>query len=260
MTEASAAHPSREPGSHRVNSARGRFRKSDGSYPLWLELIILIVIALLISFVIQTFVARVYRIPSESMQPTLIGCAGCTGDRIVVDKVVYRFNDPKPGDVVVFKGFDDWNDGYVSIRSSNSVVRTLQDFGSVVGVVPPDENTLVKRVIATSGQTVGGCSPEGDLLVDGQPLNEDSYINDPALSKQNPRNCDFGPVTVPEGNVWVMGDNRSNSADSRYHMGDQYQGTVPEDMIVGKVRWILMPLGRMGGVDSPDLMEMSGIK
>lgn len=260
MTQANATQPSGEPGSHRAKPARGRFRKSDGSYPLWLEFIILILIALMISFVVQTFIGRIYRIPSESMEPTLIGCDGCTGDRIVVDKLVYRFTDPKPGDVIVFRGPPSWNTGYESIRSDNPVLRAIENVGSIVGVVPPDENTLVKRVIAVGGQTVGGCSPEGDLLVDGQPLREDSYINNPQQSKQNPMNCNFGPVTVPDGNVWVMGDNRSNSADSRFHMGDELQGTVPVDNIVGKVRWIVMPLSRLGTVESPDIRALSGIK
>lgn len=218
----------------------------------------LILIALLISFLVQTFLGRVYRIPSESMEPTLIGCAGCEGDRIIVDKVTYHFTDPRPGDVVVFKGPESWNAGYQSIRSDNPAIKTLQDFGSIVGLVPPDENNLVKRIIAVGGQTVGGCSPEGDLLVDGKPLVE-PYLNDPEQSRRNPVNCQFGPVTVPEGNVWVMGDNRSNSADSRFHMNDEFQGTVPEELIVGKVRMVLMPLGRFGTVDSPDLDADSGI-
>ena len=101
-----------------------------------------------------TFVARPYLIPSESMEPTLHGCTGCVGDRIMVDKLTYRFGSPQPGDVIVFKGPPTWNIGYKSIRSDNTAVRWVQNALSFVGFVPPDENDLVKRVIAVGGQTV----------------------------------------------------------------------------------------------------------
>ncbi len=212
----------------------------------------LIVIALVLVFVFQTFVGRVYRIPSESMQPTLQGCAGCTGDRIFVDKISYRLGDPEQGDVVVFKGPESWSQGYQSIRSDNPVVRTLQNIGGVIGIVPPDQNDLVKRVVAVGGQTVGGCSPEGELMVDGAPLTE-SYLKEDPVSDRDSTNCAFGPVTVPEGNVWVMGDNRDNSADSRFHMGDEYQGTIPDENVIGKVQAIILPFDRIGTVPSPDM-------
>lgn len=250
-----------EPGPHDDGApARGVRRQERGKRraeeragrPWYIEVPVLIVIALVLVFVFQTFVGRVYRIPSESMQPTLHGCAGCTGDRIFVDKISYRFGEPEQGDVLVFTGPDSWNQGYRSIRSHNPVLHMLQDIGGVIGIVPPDQNDMVKRVIAVGGQTVGGCSPEGDLLVDGQPLDEPYLREDPAVSR-NPLNCDFGPVTVPEGNVWAMGDNRSNSADSRFHMGDEYQGTIPEENIIGKVQAVILPLSRIGGVSSPDI-------
>lgn len=245
-------HSSTEPGPHDGVPARGVGKAEKKGQPWYIEIPMLVVIALVLVFVFQTFVGRVYQIPSESMEPTLHGCAGCTGDRIFVDKISYRLGDPEPGDVVVFKGPDSWNEGYQSIRSDNPVIRTLQNIGGVIGIVPPDENDLVKRIIAVGGQTVGGCAPDGRLLVDGQPLDE-PYLNEEPTVTRNPLNCAFGPVTVPEGNYWVMGDNRNNSADSRFHMGDEFQGTIPEENIIGKVQAVILPFSRIGTVDSADI-------
>ncbi|NMD61651.1 signal peptidase I [Rhodococcus globerulus] len=223
------------------------------------ELPILIGVALVLSIVLQAFVFRVFLIPSESMEPTLHGCAGCTGDRIVVEKIGYRFGDPQPGDVVVFKGPDSWNTHYTSTRSDNVVMRGIQEVGSWVGLVPPDENDLVKRVIATGGQTVECCDEQGRILVDGKPLDEPYVkmdypftpgVQDCQTAVQSGR-C-FAPVTVPEGHVWVMGDNRSNSADSRAHVQDELQGTIPLDNIIGQARFIVLPPSRMGSISSPD--------
>ncbi len=136
--------PNSSPSENSENTHRGKKQRS-----FWRELPILILVALVLSFVLQTFIARVYLIPSESMEPTLHGCVGCTGDRIVVEKIGYRFGDPQPGDVVVFRGPDSWNSDFVSTRSSNTIVRGAQEVGSVIGIVAPDENDLVKRVIAT---------------------------------------------------------------------------------------------------------------
>ena len=132
---------------------------------------ILVGIAVVLYYVMLTFVARPYLIPSESMEPTLHGCTGCVGDRIMVDKITYRFGSPQPGDVIVFKGPPNWNVGYKSIRSDNVAVRWLQNTLSFVGFVPPDENDLVKRVIAVGGQTVE-CRADSGLTVDGKPLKE----------------------------------------------------------------------------------------
>lgn len=218
------------------------------------EFAVLAVIALVLSFVVQTFVGRVYLIPSESMEPTLHGCAGCTGDRIVVDKISYHFSDPRPGDVVVFRApTESWNVGYSSARSNNNVVRTMENAGSLIGVVAPDENNLVKRVIATAGQTVQCCDARGRVEVDGHALDEPYIVMDfpfapDALTCTTtpPSGRCFGPFTVPDGNLWVMGDNRSGSADSRAHIADEFGGTVPVDDVVGKARAIVLPPPRWG--------------
>jgi signal peptidase I len=220
--------------------------------PLWREILILVVVALVLSVVIQNFVGRIFLIPSESMEPTLHGCTGCTGDKIFVDRISYRFGDPQPGDVVVFKGPESWNDEYQSIRSDNSVVRALQGLGSMVGLVPPDENDLVKRVVAVGGQTVQCLSEEEGLRVNDKPLTE-PYIDNRISGNGIPcQGIYFGPVTVPDGNLWVMGDNRGDSKDSRFHLDDELSGTVPIDNVIGKVQLIVLPFSRLGTVSSFD--------
>jgi len=216
----------------------------------WRELPVLIIVAIILSILLQNFVARVFLIPSESMESTLHGCTGCTGDRIVVDRISYRLDNPQPGDVVVFKGPESWNEEYQSTRSDNVVIRSLQVLGSVVGLVPPDENDLVKRVIAVGGQTVECQTNDGGLKVDGKALTE-PYIDRALPGNATPcQGNDFGPVIIPEGNLWVMGDNRTNSKDSRYHMDDELQGTIPIDNVIGKVRMIVLPPSRWGVVNS----------
>ncbi|OZF08844.1 signal peptidase I [Rhodococcus sp. 15-1154-1] len=220
------------------------------------ELVVLVVAALTLSFLLQTFVGRIFLIPSQSMEPTLHGCDGCTGDRIAVDRVSYRFGDPEQGDVVVFRApTSSWNLGYTSTRSDNSAVRALENLGSAIGVVAPDENNLVKRVIATGGETVQCCDTDGRVEVDGQALDESYVIMDFAFDPRGlscstvPRSgrC-FGPVRVPDGNLWVMGDNRSGSADSRAHVADELGGTVPVEDVVGKARLIVLPPSRWGSI------------
>jgi signal peptidase I len=193
------------------------------------------------------FIAQPYVIPSETMAPTLN-----TGERIVVNKLVYhsyRLGSPQPGDVIVFKAQPAWSAGYQSIRSQNTVVRWLQNALSAVGLVPPNEDEQVKRIIAIGGQRVE-CRVNTGLTVNGQPVIE-PYLDsktlgvDPSLDR-----ClgpEFGPVTVPRDRLWVMDDNRTHAADSRAHCtslpvdrqrgilctGDPTTGTIPVGDVVG---------------------------
>ncbi|WP_425301173.1 signal peptidase I [Nocardia neocaledoniensis] len=234
---------------------RKRARGAKKQRPFWQELPILIVIAAVIAALMVTFVGRPYVIPSQSMENTLL-----IGDRIYVEKISYYGSEPGPGDVVVFVGPPSWNGHYKSVRSDNTVIRGVQNFLSYFGLVPPDENDLVKRVIAVGGQTVQCCDPQGRVMVDGKPLDE------PYIKKDYPWFTDrpnavypagrvFGPVKVPEGNLWVMGDNRNESADSRAHVSDDLQGTVPVDNVRGKTVFKIWPPGRMGPVKSQNAQE-----
>ncbi|TNC22521.1 signal peptidase I [Amycolatopsis alkalitolerans] len=227
-------------------NGKRRRRKPKKQRSFWVELPILIVVALVLAFVFQQFFARVYTIPSGSMEATLHGCTGCYGDKILVDKITYDFTDPSPGDVVVFKGPEPWveSEGPVE-RSSNPVVRFFQNIGSVFGLAPPDERDFVKRIIAVGGQTVSCCDAQNRVVVDGKALNE-PYIHwvDPNDPHQDP----FDPVTVPKGDVWVMGDNRNDSCDSRCQGGGGLRGVVPVSDIIGKARIIVLPPSRWGGI------------
>ena len=224
--------------------------KTKKKHSFWRELPILIGVALLLTFLIQTFFARVFVIPSESMEQTLHGCDSCTGDRVLVDKVGYWFGEPEPGDVVVFQRPPTWRQSeFQSDRSENAVVRWLQGVGSLFGLASPNEDDFVKRVVATAGQTVECCDAQGRVMVDGKPLDE-PYIY---WSGGEPTQDPFGPVTVPDGHLYVMGDNRNHSADSR-KQGDpgKANGFVPVDNVIGKVRSIVLPPGRWQGVGDHD--------
>ncbi|SER57465.1 signal peptidase I [Actinokineospora terrae] len=224
----------------------GRHRRPPRRQPLWREILTLVGVALLLTFLIQHFIGRVYSIPSGSMEQTLHGCPGCSGDRVFVDKVVYVFRDPTPGDVVVFKGPNTWTEHDAATEDTgNAFTRAFRYAGSFIGIAPPDERDFVKRVIAVGGQTVECCDEQNRVLVDGKPLDE-PYIY---WENGNPNSQkDFARVTVPEGTLWVMGDNRNNSSDSRFQGGGGVRGVVPLGKVIGKARYIVLPPSRWRGI------------
>ncbi|GLZ41484.1 signal peptidase I [Actinokineospora sp. NBRC 105648] len=223
--------------------------------PFWVEVPILIVVALVLTFLIQTFFARVFVIPSESMEQTLHGCPGCYGDRIVVDKLVYTFGEPEPGEVVVFHRPATWNRAeFTSSRSDNQFVRWLQGVGAQFGLAAPDEDDVVKRVIAVGGQTVRCCDDQNRVLVDGKPLDE-PYVHYPAQTDQ--QQGEFDEVTVPQGSLFVLGDNRNNSNDSRTQGGGGQNGLVPVDNVIGKARVVILPFSRWQGIGDHDPQALS---
>jgi len=228
-----------KPGDRKQKS--GRRRKTS----FWKELPLLIVVALLLTFLIQTFLAKVYVIPSGSMEQTLHGCTGCNNDRVLVDKITYRFSDPTPGDVVVFRGPDSWGTEQVSVPSS-ALARGLQQVGSLIGLAPPDEKDFVKRVIAVGGQTVACCDSRNRVMVNGKPLDEPYiyYLPEAGPARQVP----FGPVTGPQGELWMMGDSRNNSSDSRA----AGHGPAPVETAIGKARPTAPPFARVGILHPPD--------
>lgn len=231
----------RAPGTKKPKS--GRRRRST----FWKELPILVGVALVLTIVIQAFVAKVYVIPSGSMETTLHGCTGCNNDRVLVDKVTYRFTDPAPGDVVVFRGPDSWvNTEFQVDEPSSTVGEIVQQFLSLIGLAPPDEKDFVKRVIAVGGQTVACCDSRNRVMVNDQPLDEPYIYYLPAAGPA--RQIPFGPITVPQGELWVMGDSRNNSSDSRI----DGHGPIPVENVIGKARMKVLPVSRFGFIDDTD--------
>ena len=148
------------------------------------ETVILAAIALVLYYVMLTFVARPYLIPSESMEQTLHGCPGCYGDRVLVDKLVYNFTEPEPGEVIVFERPSTWNQSeFQSNRSSNGFVSWLQDIGAAFGLAAPDEDDVVKRIVAVAGQRVECCDDQNRVVVDGQLLLSDGALVAPRTKK-----------------------------------------------------------------------------
>jgi signal peptidase I len=239
-----------------------RARKAKRSF--WVELPILLLVAFVMTFVIQTFLFKVYYIPSPSMEKTLHGVSE-GGDRVLVNKIVYRFAAPAPGEVVVFSGPPSWAAEANIPGPSTWYGKFFQAVGSVVGIAPPNEKDFVKRVIATGGQTVQCCDSAGNVMVNGKALTEPYiYQNFPfrpgvedCTSEVESERC-FGPVTVPDGSVWMMGDHRLVSKDSAFGCRHglpvtQCQGPVPVDNVIGHAIAIVMPVSRWSGIGSPDI-------
>jgi signal peptidase I len=234
-------------------SSRGRpAAKKKKHLPLWQETILLLILALVLAVGIKAFLAQAFYIPSESMEPGLI-----RNDRILVQKVSYWFDgEPERGDVVVFKDPGGWLPPDAE-GPQNAAAKVLAKIG-----LYPQGGHLVKRVIGVAGDTIVCCDKQGRLSVNGTPLDEDPYIREQGLQCNGPRatpSCDWTAGPVPEGTVFVMGDNRARSADSSEHMckatqtdcvpGDEF---VPVDLIVGKVFVLLWPTSRFDWVGRPD--------
>ncbi|GAB2821696.1 signal peptidase I [Lentzea nigeriaca] len=228
-------------------------KKKKGNF--WKELPVLIVVALGLAIGIQIFLGRVYMIPSESMEATLHGCTDCYGDRVLVDKVTYRFTDPGPGDVIVFRGPPSWQNDFVTGEPGNPISEGLSWLGSLIGLPSANEEDFVKRVIAVGGQTVKCCDEQNRVTVDGKPLDEPYKHYDEGTPAEQES---FEELKIPDGMLFVLGDNRNHSCDSRCQGQGGLNGLVPVGNVIGKARVIVLPPSRWGGVSdhNPQVVSM----
>lgn len=216
----------------------------------WKELPILIGIALVLALLIKTFLLQAFSIPSDSMQNTLQ-----QGDRVMVDKLTPWFgSEPERGEVVVFHDPDNWLAGEPT-PDPNALQKVL----SWIGLMPSaEEKDLIKRVVGVSGDIVE-CKGTGPLTVNGVALNEAAYVypgNTPC--SQDDQGGQFR-VEVPEGHIWVMGDHRQNSRDSRYHQADKNNGMVPVQEVVGRAVVVGWPVNRWDYLEVPDTFDQPAL-
>jgi signal peptidase I len=212
------------------------------------ELPVLILVALVLALLIKSFLVQAFFIPSGSMEDTLQ-----VGDRVLVNKVVYHLRDIERGDIVVFNGLDSWTPEVEISEPSNPIQRALRGIAGAFGVAPPGERDFIKRVVGVGGDDVE-CR-EGRVYVNAVPL-EEPYIfpgDAPCANGENFK------VKVPQDRLWVMGDHRGASADSRAHQDDPNQGTVPADRVIGRAFVVVWPLPHWQGLPIPDTFKQPAL-
>ena len=213
---------------------------ADRERQSWWDIPVTIAVALGIVLLITTFVVKPFSIPSGSMENTLQ-----IGDRVLVNRFEYRFGGIERGDVVVFNGSGSFVPAQVT-PDRDPVTGALVWVGQSFGFVAPDSTDFIKRVIGVGGDRVTCCDDQGRITVNGEPLQEDYLFPGDAPSLEP------FDVQVPEGTLWVMGDHRSASADSRSHLGDPGGGFVPEDSVVGRAMTVVWPINRISNIPMPD--------
>ncbi|MHC3471842.1 signal peptidase I [Streptomyces sp. 7R007] len=223
--------------------------KAKKQRSFWKELPILIGIALVLALLIKTFLVQAFSIPSDSMQNTLQ-----QGDRVLVDKLTPWFGSkPERGEVVVFHDPDNWLAGEPTANPN-----ALQKVLSWIGLMPSaEEKDLIKRVIGVGGDTVS-CKNSGPLTVNGKALNEPYVYPGNTPCSVDDQGGQF-TVKVPKGYIWVMGDHRQNSRDSRYNQSDKHNGMVPVKDVVGRAIVIAWPINRWDTLPIPDTFDQTGL-
>jgi len=224
-----------------ARAAKAKKKKSFGR-----ELLTIVVAAAVLTLLVKAFVIQVYRIPSASMENTLQ-----IGDRVLVNKVVYHFRGIARGDVVVFSGQDSWGPD-APPPSGNPVVRVFDDVLSGLGL-HSDQTYYIKRVIGLPGDHVACCT-DGKVTVNGVPLDEGQY-----LFPGNPPSTFKFQAVVPPGHLWVMGDHRSDSDDSRYHPDAPGGGAIPENQVVGRAFLIVWPPSQLRDLPIPTTFQQAAL-
>ncbi|HVF06267.1 MAG TPA: signal peptidase I [Frankiaceae bacterium] len=225
-----------------ATKAKHKKKKDEGSFLK--ELPFLLLIAFALALVIKAFLIQAFFIPSGSMEQTLHGCPGCKGDRVLVNKVVYKMRDINRGEIVVFNGLDSFQSEVIVAPPRNRVESVRRTVSGWLGLGAPGEKDFIKRVIGLPGDEVACCT-NGRVTVNGVELNE------PYLFEDDRRQ--FNTVKVPEGKLFVMGDHRSRSSDSRDH------GPVPADKVIGRAFVVVWPPSRFKGLPIPGEIENADI-
>ncbi|MFF0477956.1 signal peptidase I [Streptomyces sp. NPDC004284] len=230
------------------DAATASGRPAKRRRPFWIELPFLAAIALGLAFLIKTFLLQAFLIPSGSMQNTLQ-----VDDRVLVDKLTPWFgSEPDRGEVVVFRDPGDWLAGRTA-KQPTAVQKAL----GFVGLMPAaGEKHLIKRVIGVAGDTVE-CQGTGPLKVNGKPLTEPYVFQGNTACSTDPEG-QF-KVTVPAGSLWVMGDHRQSSQDSRYHQTDPRGGMVPVTDVVGRAVLVAWPAPHWSTLPVPDTFDQPGL-
>ncbi|MDU0346173.1 signal peptidase I [Microbacterium sp. KSW2-29] len=242
MSDQTASTPDAMPSRSRASRSRASSeprRRGWGSFLR--DLVVIVVIALLVSFLVKTFVVRSFYIPSASMENTLM-----IKDRILVDELTPKFGEYSRGDVVVFRDPGGWLDN-APAQERSPFVEVVDWVLSLFGLAAPDsDDHLIKRVIGTPGDHVVCCNALGQTSVNGVPIDETYVRLSPGATAPEPVPYD---VTVPDDSLWVLGDNRNSSRDSRFNQAQPGQGFVPIDNVVGRAFVITWPFDRFGLID-----------
>ena len=206
---------------------------------LWQELLLFLLLAAVLTVTVKTFVVQAFRIPTGSMEDTLQ-----VGDRVLVNRFVYRFRDIDRGDIVVFSG-----PGFLGSGQPRGPGRPgggRLPLGAAGRGTESRGTDYVKRVIGLPGDQVACCNARGWVTVNGVPLDERSY-----LYPGDRPSADRFRVTVPPGRLWVMGDHRGDSSDSRYHSADPGDGTIPENAVIGRAFVVIWPPAHIRSLPIP---------
>ncbi|WP_424211555.1 signal peptidase I [Streptomyces sp. BI20] len=235
FTPRDRTEPGTDPGEERSRSAFPGSWVRLGSWSRRRRWAAVLVGCVLLTLGACAFVARPFLIPSRSMEPTL-----AVGDRVLVNRLAYAFGEePKRGDVVVFDGTGSFVRESAADAGFGALLRRV---AAAAGLVEPPDTDFVKRVIGVGGDSVVCCDAVGRLQVNGTSIGE-PYLR----AGDAPSRVPFRTL-VPEGRLWVMGDHRAQSRDSRDHLGDPGGGTVPVEKVIGRAAWVVWPAGRWGGL------------
>lgn len=229
------------------------------------ELPVLVLLAFGLALLLKTFVVQAFFIPSGSMEQTLHGCPGCQPDRVLVNKVLYDVRDIRRGEIVVFDGEGSFgrNDEVHVEPPGGPVQRAWRAVAGAAGLAPTGEDDFIKRVIGVPGDRVACCS-NGRVTVQPAGADRPVELDEPYLFRDDQRPfcaagvgatlCPPGAegVLVPAGRLWVMGDHRSGSSDSRAHMDGPGNGTVPQDRVIGRAFAIVWPPSRARLLEVPE--------